>query len=160
MMRILLPKPPAGGRFDGIQPVDEQVSQFVANFCEMLVEHLESSQLKAFFKDERPENSREQLVDCWIRAAEIYIQLQTQLSAVYWPNPMELDMVGHLFDSRYVQAHRSQAFPEGSNIGKPVTLVISPYVSLRGSEDGERYEVARERVVSKAIVRVMNGGMQ
>src|ERR1700759_1415120 len=115
-MRILLPKPPAGGKFDGIQPVSEQISLFIRSFCEMLVEQLENSQIKAFFKDKRPENRQSQLVDCWVRAAQIYIQLQTQLSSVYWPNPIEVDMVGHLFDPRYVEAHRSQAFPEGSNI--------------------------------------------
>ncbi len=88
-----------------------------------------------------------------MRTAEIDVQLQTQLSSVYWPNPMEIDMIGHLFDNRCGEAHRSEAFPEGSNNGKPVSLVISPFVALRGNEDGERYD--RQRVVSKAVVKVI-----
>jgi hypothetical protein len=154
MMRVLLPKPPAGGRFDGIQPARPEISHFVVSYCEMLVAQLETSQIKAFFRPDKPDESQVQMVDCWVRACEIFLQLQTQLSTVYWPNPIDTEMTGHQFSPQYLEAHRSQAFPEGSNNGKPIALVISPFVALRGNEDGERYERG-ERVVCKAVVKVV-----
>jgi hypothetical protein len=153
MMRVLLPKPPAGGRFDGLQPACKEITECLRSYCEGKVNEFENSQIRFFFKEDRPEDSKAQLVDCWIRAAEIFIQLQTQLPIVFFLDPFRNDIIGHQFNPTYVEAHRSQAFPEGSNRGKPISLIISPFVSLMGDEDGEMYH--KERVVSKAIVKVL-----
>jgi hypothetical protein len=66
----------------------------------------------------------------------------------------QINILRSPFNEVYMEAHRSQAFPQGSNVGKQVGLVLSPLVGLRGNEDGERYD--KERVVSKAIVLVLD----
>jgi hypothetical protein len=153
-MRILLPKTLAGGKFEGLEPAREEISAHLCRKSEAFTSELENGPMRAFLREDRTEESRTQITDCWYRAAEIFTQLQTQLASVYWSNVNQQNLVGQLFNERYVEAHRSQAFPPGSNEGKPIALVISPYVSFQGNEDGERYE--KERVISKALVLVQD----
>ena len=148
-MRILFPKTLPGGKFEGLKPVKEEISAYLHRECEAMIDYLECGPVKVFLRRDRTEESRAQMIDCCYRAAEIFTQLQTQLTSVFWS---EQKLVGGLFDQRYVEAHRSQAFLAGSNAGKRISLVISPYVSLFGNDDGESYD--KERVVSKALVLV------
>jgi hypothetical protein len=151
LMRILLPQPPAGGRFECIQPVKEEIGVHIRRDCENLIKIFELSPARVLFTSDRPNNSTSMLADSWERAARLFTQLQTQLACVQWLGPKELSLVGQLFDSTYVEAHRSQSFQ--ANEGKSISLVISPCVVLFGNEDGKGYE--ERRVVAKAVVLVL-----
>ena len=153
-MRVLFPMTLPGGKFEGLEPVMPEISACLRRKCEVFVKNLENSPMKAFFREDRTEESRAQMIDCWYRAAEIFTQLQTQLARVHWLDIRQHNLDAVLFDQRYVEAHRSQAFTAGSKEGKRIALFISPYVSLYGNEDGKRYD--QERVISKALVLVLD----
>lgn len=153
-MRALLPSPPSGGRFEHINPAKQDIIPFLQAYCEDCVGDIETTFPHAFLNTEAlaPE-ARTQLVDIWMRAAELFTQLQTQLSQTVWSDPSKHTFVGHSYNEKgrvWVQAHRCQAFPEGRIDGKPISLVIAPYVAFIGNDDGERYQ--SHRVVSKAVI--------
>ena len=149
-MRTLFPTPLAGGRFAGLQPVSDEPLLFIRCFCEARVAMVEQSFIKAFLKTDRAPDANEPLVSCWIRVAEMFTQLQTQLSRVHWCDPKHNSLVGNVHDESYMEAHRCQ-FSE-SKAGKPIGLVVSPFLQLFGNEDGDRYH--KHRTVSKAVVLV------
>ncbi len=63
-------------------------------------------------------------------------------------------MLRHPFNALYVESHRSQAYPEGRNDGKLISLVITPMVAFFGNEDGERYDTSR--TVCKGTILVIS----
>ena len=152
LMRILFPKPISGGKFDGLEPVDENVTNHLRWKCEMAVRELENSPYVAFLKKEWSDEYREQMVEFWFQATEIFTQLQTQLPRASWPDVTQNQYAGLGFNEQYAEAHRSQAFGDDYR-GKRIEVIISPFVSLWGNEDGEQYD--KERVVSKAVVLIL-----
>jgi hypothetical protein len=152
-MRILFPKPISGGKFDGLEPIEEKVTNHLRRKCEMYVRELENSPYAVFLKKEWSNESREQMIEFWFQATEIFTQLQTQLPQVYWPDVTRKQYAGLRFSEQFAEAHRSQAFGDDYK-GRRIEVIISPFVSLRGNEDGEQYD--KERVVSKAVVLVLD----
>ena len=150
LMRILFPKPLAGGSFSGLQPAKGDIGIFLRCFCEARVAMLESGFARALLRPNRAPDSKNTLVSCWVRVAELFTQLQTQLSRVFWCNPEKNSLIGTLYDEEFVEAHRCQYTEQ--KLGKPIGLIVSPYLQLYGNEDGERYD--RARVVRKSVVLV------
>ena len=155
-MRTLISKPLLGGKFDGLVPVKKEISAYIRWHCERFILELESGPIKAFLKKDRLEESRAQMINCWLRAAEIFTQLQTQLANVNWSDARQQGLVGLKYNESYFEVHRSQAFLSRSNKGKPIRTIISPFVSLSGNEDGEEYD--KRRIISKATVLVARDG--
>ncbi|KUJ19622.1 uncharacterized protein LY89DRAFT_779557 [Mollisia scopiformis] len=149
LMRIIVGTPRSSGRFDGISS-EVDVSDFIKRYCAGLIEEFEERPEAAFLKTKLSVESRESLLGCWTRAAEVFAQLQTQVAKVQWSANEHLRST---VNPRYVESHRSQAFPKGRNDGKAISLVISPMVVFFGNEDGEKYEVWR--AVCKATVLVI-----
>jgi hypothetical protein len=118
----------------------------------MSVRELENSPYVVFLKNEWSNECREQMIEFWFQATEIFTQLQTQLPQVYWPDVRRNQYAGLRFDEQFAEAHRSQAFGDDYK-GRRIEVIISPFVSLWGNEDGEQYD--KERVVSKAVVLVL-----
>ncbi len=150
MMRIILETPRSGGRFDGISSKLD-ISGFIKQHCDDLLDDFSQNSAAAFLKSELSIESRQSLLNCWTRAAELFIQLQTQIAKVQWSTT---DALRSTVNPRYVESHRSQAFPKGRNDGKSISLVISPTVVFFGNEDGERYE--DWRAVCKATILVID----
>lgn len=150
LMRIIVGTPQSGGRFDGINS-SLDVSSFVKRYCDDMLDDLETFCEHAFLKTKLSSESRASLLGCWTRAAELFVQLQTQVAALQWK---ATTILRNTVNQRYVESHRSQAFPKGRNDGKPISLVLSPMVTFNGNEDGERYE--DWRAVCKATVLVID----
>jgi hypothetical protein len=153
-MRILLPNAPTGRKYEGLCHVNENISNFLAGLCNKSVTSCEQGPLRALFKPDRPEDSHSRLVDCYQRVAELFTQLQTQLSHMGWSHrqgDIQLGVEGSV--GPYAQVHRSQTFPVRNNKGKLVGLVISPWVVFGGNEDGMRYD--EYHTVSKAVILVL-----
>ena len=96
-------------------------------------------------------DSRESLLSCWTRAAELFVQLETQVAHLQWTSTK---IIRSTVNPRFAESHRSQAFPQGRNEGKSISLVISPMVTFFGNEDGERY--GEWRAVCKGTILVID----
>lgn len=150
LMRIIVGTPQSGGRFDGINS-SLDVSSFVKHHCDDMLDELETFCEHAFLKTKLSAESRASLLGCWTRAAELFVQLQTQVAALQWKSTA---ILRNTVNQRYVESHRSQAFPKGRNDGRPISLVLSPMITFNGNEDGERYE--DWRAVCKATILVID----
>jgi hypothetical protein len=149
-MRIVVGTLQSAGRFDGIRSKLD-VSGLIKRHCADLLDEFEQRPEAAFWKSEQRVEGRESLLNCWTRAAELFVQLQTQVAKVQWSATENLRST---VDPRFVKSHRSQALPKGRNDGKPISLIISPIVMFFGNEDGEKYEYWR--AVCKATVLVID----
>jgi len=165
MFRILLPNAP-GAEFTGIDlanPSLKTLNGYNAEFmkaylhraCEELVVDLQSAFLKPFLRQECTDESLNVLMEIYKRAAEFFMQLRTHRTKVYWCDPERMRLAGSPFLERgsdiKVRAHRSQHFVNNKH-GKPILLVIWPYVALAGNEFGENY--GKGRVVCDGMVLV------
>lgn len=150
LMRIIVGTPQSGGRFNGLSSKLD-VSGWIKRYCDDALDECGQCPEAAFLKSELSAESRESLLSCWTRAAELFIQLQTQVAILQWRAP---DLLRSTVNPLKVESHRSQAFPKGRNDGKPISLVISPMVTFHGNEDGERYD--DWRAVCKATVLVID----
>jgi hypothetical protein len=149
-MRIVVGTLQSAGRFDGIGSKLD-VSGLIKRHCADLLHEFEQHPEAAFWKSEQKIESRESLLNCWTRAAELFVQLQTQVAKVQWEATKHLRST---VNPLLVESHRSQALPKGRNYGKPISLIISPIVAFFGNEDGEKYE--DWRAVCKATVLVID----
>jgi hypothetical protein len=86
---------------------------------------------------------------------ELFTQLQTQRAELKWFEPIQGRTLGEKFKTPYERVHRSQEYSE--NEGRPVALVVSPFVIFYGNEDGETYNTYRP--VTPAVVLVLHDGM-
>jgi len=148
-MRIIVGTPQSGGRFDGVSSKLD-VSSFIRRYCDDMLDDFGKFCEAAFVKSQLSAESRDSLLNCWTKAAELFVQLQTQVAALQWKMTDRLRLT---VNPRFVESHRSQAFPKVRNDGKPISLVISPMVVFHGNEDGERYQ--DWRAVCKATVLVI-----
>jgi hypothetical protein len=149
-MKILLPTPSPGSRFDGLRPVDDRITKYLTSYCEYHVYQFEQSPARILLGHERSEESRQTLIDCWERVTHLFTQLQTQLRLVRWTAPDQIPLVRKVFDDKMMDGHCTQTYVKKDKV--PVSLVVSPALIMFGNEDGKNYNT--ERVVVKAIVRV------
>jgi len=149
-MKTLFPTPSPGTRFDGLRPADGRINKYLRSYCEHQVDEFELSPARILFGDDRSEESRLSLIECWERLIHLFTQLQTQLRMVRWTAPDQVPLAGHQFDAKLMDGHCTQTYR--SKEQAPVSLVVSPAVVLLGNEDGRNYNT--ERVVVKAIVLV------
>jgi hypothetical protein len=148
-MRIVVGTPQSGGRFDGVSSKLD-ISAFVKRHYDDMLDDFSQFPEAALLKASLSAASRDALLNCWTKAAELFIQLQTQVVVVQWK---ATGILRSTVNPRFVESHRSQAFPKGRNDGKPISLVISPMVTFFGNEDGENYQ--DWRAVCKATVLVI-----
>ncbi|KAH8665033.1 hypothetical protein BGZ60DRAFT_62669 [Tricladium varicosporioides] len=157
LFRILFHKPSSSGKFDGLRPRSEPLETELPNFtharCSTLVELLELSPIQHLLRPARDPSTRSNLVDCFVRTTDIYTQLQTQVASIEWSDPQTTRLVERPFDPKVMIPHRSQAFPEGRNVGRTTSLIVSPLVVFFGTEDGVGY--GGWRAVAKSVALVL-----
>ncbi|KAK7539978.1 uncharacterized protein J3D65DRAFT_676059 [Phyllosticta citribraziliensis] len=112
---------------------------------------------KMLLKPECPEKDKyqEKLLQIIEEAAQIRCHLATQRISYEWIPSANL--VGQAFDVRSTlfKADRLNKLDDEEDEkcnGKPIRVVLSPYVVARGDSDGEEYD--QERVICKAVVWV------
>jgi hypothetical protein len=149
-MRILLPTPVSGSRFEGLRPADDRVKIFLRSHCSQKVDEFLLSPARILFGNDFIEESRENLIDCWERTIHLFTQLQTQLRMVRWTAPDQERFAGRTFDEAAMEGHCTQAFVKKD--GRPVDIAVSPALVLFGNEDGQEYNT--KRVIVKAVVCV------
>lgn len=150
MMRIIVETPQSATRFDGLVS-RLGIADYISHYCSSVIGEFMQRPEAAFLKSRMTDESRKALLICWIRAAELFVQLQTQVAKAEWSTSQILrSAVSPLF----VKSHRCQAFPKGRNDGKPISLVISPMISFFGNEDGEKYDDWRP--VCRATILVID----
>jgi hypothetical protein len=154
-MRIVFRKLATGDKFEGIRPGNENLdfANFVQRHSGNLVRDFLNGPAAPFLLPDRPDDFDKPLVECWIRAIELFTQLQTQVAHLQYFDLGISTIEGATFNGQHVDPHRCQSYPSGRNEGKKVSLLIRPLLVFYGNEDGEKYEDSR--IASKAIGLVL-----
>jgi hypothetical protein len=150
LFRTLLPKPVAGGKFEGLQAAKQDVSRFLKEQNGEHFAQFVATAARIFLKpaEERTEESYEDIIKLMDRLSELHVQLQTQMGRI--STLLTEPLVGMPFGQRWIDVHRCQTFDK--NNGKVAAIALNPLVVFFGDEDGEGY--TEQRLITKATVLV------
>ncbi|ORY17049.1 hypothetical protein BCR34DRAFT_597141 [Clohesyomyces aquaticus] len=95
--------------------------------------------------------AKSELVATWRKAARILVQIQAHRSRIQWESP---EMLGRPFDDTNMKPHRSQSGvdPTSARDVRQVSLVMSPFLFIKGDESGDEPEAIRPLLPAVVIV--------
>ena len=151
ILRTLIRSPETGNKFNELKfasGFEETCTSFLAQACPNLVNRAICGPTTRLIEHSLPTSARSELVEIWTRAAHLFIQLHTQMTELKFADTKRF--IQEEFTEEWMTRHRCHPLITESHT--QVHLVLTPFITLWGNEDGEDY--GRCRIVSKGTVLV------
>ena len=151
ILRTFIQSPETGNKFAELtftSGIEQTCTSFLTQVCTDLVDEAISWETAKFIQDPLPDSARSELIELWKRAAHLFIQLHTQMSALLWVDTGRF--LGNEFTGHLMTKHNCH--PKDVEAHRQIHLMLSPIIAVWGNDDGKNYD--DYRVVSKGIVLV------